>query len=93
MPRPMTTAQAGRLGGIRSRRTLDPESARAMVCVREARKLFRAHLLTCFWWARPDVPIGIDQVTWVADGLRRFGGRETWRAAARLERLLPPRTP
>jgi hypothetical protein len=61
-----------------------------MVCVREARKLFRAHYVTCFWWARPDVPIGLEQVAWVANGLRKFGGRDAWRAAARLEQLLHP---
>ena len=86
----MTTADAGRLGGLRSRRTLSAESARAMVCVREARKLFRANYLTCFWWARPDLVIGIAEVPWVADGLRKHGGRVAWRAAARLEQLLLP---
>ena len=86
----MTTAEAGRLGGLRSRRTLSAESARAMVCVREARKLFRANYLTCFWWARPDVVVRIEDVVWVADGLRKHGGRDAWRAAARLEQMLLP---
>ncbi|MCC7002152.1 MAG: hypothetical protein IT357_08360 [Gemmatimonadaceae bacterium] len=90
MPRKMTTADAGRLGGLRSRRALSAESARAMVCVREARKLFRANYLTCFWWARPDLVIRIDDVPWVADGLRKHGGRAEWRAAARLEQMLRP---
>ena len=61
-----------------------------MVCVREARKLFRVNYLTCFWWARPDLVIGIDEVPWVADGLRKHGGRAEWRAAARLEQMLLP---
>lgn len=86
MPRQMTTAQAGRLGGLRSRRTLSPEAARAMVQVREARKLYREYFPTCFWWARPDLVIGLRDVAWVADGLRKHGGRDAWRAAARLER-------
>ena len=86
----MTTAEAGRLGGLRSRRTLSVESARAMVCVREARKLFRTNYLTCFWWARPDLVIRLDDVAWVADGLRKHAGRDEWRAAARLEQMLPP---
>ena len=90
MRRKMTTADTGRHGGLRSRRTLSPESARAMVCVREARKLFLANYLTCFWWARPDLVIGIDEVPWVADGLRKPGGRAEWRAAARLEQMLSP---
>ena len=86
----MTAAEAGRLGGLRSRRQLTAESARAMVCVREARKLFQAHYITCFWWARADLIIRAEDVAWVADGLRKHGGREAWRAAARLERLLTP---
>ncbi len=86
----MTTAEAGRLGGRRSRRQLSAESARVMVSVREARKLFRANYITCFWWARPDLIIRAGDVAWVADGLRKHGGREAWRAAARLERLLMP---
>lgn len=86
----MTTAEAGRLGGLRSRRQLSANSARAMVCVREARKLFRANYLTCFWWARPDLIIRVGDVAWVADGLRKYGGRAAWRAAARLESMLIP---
>jgi hypothetical protein len=85
----MSTAEAGRLGGLRSRRALSPEAARAMVAVREARKLFRAHYLTCFWWARPDLTIGLNDVAWVADGLRKHGGRDAWCAAGKLQRLLP----
>lgn len=84
----MTTAEAGRLGGRRSRRVLSPDDARAMVRVREARKLYRAHYVTCFWCARPDLVIRAADVRWVADGLRKHGGREAWRAAARLERPL-----
>jgi uncharacterized protein with von Willebrand factor type A (vWA) domain len=86
MKRTMTTAEAGRLGGLRSRRQLSPEAARAMVRVREARKLYRAYYATCFWWARPDLVIGAADIAWVADGLRKHGGRDAWRAAARLEK-------
>lgn len=93
MSRSMTTAEAGRLGGLRSKRTLSAQSARAMVAVREARKLFHANHLTCFWWARPDILIHASDVAWVADGLRKHGGREAWRAAARLEQMLLPASP
>lgn len=86
MPRRMTTAQAGRLGGLRSRRALSPDAARAMVQVREARKLYRAYHTTCFWWARPDLVVGLRDIAWVADGLRRHGGRDAWHEAARLDR-------
>jgi hypothetical protein len=64
-----------------------------MVAVREARKLFRANHVRCFWWTPPDFVIRVEDVAWVADGLRKHGGREEWRAAARLEQLLlPPAT-
>lgn len=86
----MTTAEAGRLGGRRSKRHLSAHAARAMVGVREARKLFRTNYIRCFWWARPDLVVGIEDVAWVADGLRKHGGREEWRAAARLEQMLMP---
>ena len=88
----MTTAAAGRLGGLRSRRKLSAEGARAMVGVREARKLFRANYTTCFWWVRPDLVIRAGDVPWVADSLRKYGGRDAWRAAARLEQMLKPAT-
>ncbi|MDX2192168.1 MAG: hypothetical protein NW201_02360 [Gemmatimonadales bacterium] len=84
----MSTADAGRLGGIRSRRRLSAAAARRMVAVREARRLFREHHVTCFWWARPDLVIRADDVPWVADALRKHGGRHEWRDAAKLERLL-----
>jgi hypothetical protein len=61
-----------------------------MVCVREARKLYRRHHVTCFWWARPDLTIRMGDVAWVADGLRKHGGRDGWRAAARLDQLRVP---
>ena len=61
-----------------------------MVRVREARKLFRTNYITCFWWARPDLIIRAEDVAWVANGLRKHGGREAWRAAAALDRLLTP---
>ena len=88
MSRAMTTAEAGRLGGQRSRRQLSAQTARAMVSVREARRAYRSHHLTCFWWARPDFVIRIGDVAWVADGLRKHGGRDSWRLAMRLEQLL-----
>jgi hypothetical protein len=76
--------EIGRRGGLRSRRRLDPETARDMVRVREARRAFRRFRATCFWSYRPDLEIGLDQVGWVAEQLRKHGNREAWRIAARL---------
>jgi hypothetical protein len=76
--------QIGRRGGLKSRRTLDPAAARDMVRVREARRAFRRFRAICFWSCRPDLEIGLAEVPWVAEQLRRHGNREAWRVAERL---------
>lgn len=77
-------AEIGARGGRRSRRTLSPEDARAMVRVREARRAFRKYRSQCFWSYRPDVEIGPADVGWVAEQLMKHGDREAWRVGARL---------
>ena len=74
----------GRRGGLKSRRALDPAIARDMVRVREARRAFRRFRTTCFWSYRPDLVIGLAEVPWVVEQLKRQGNREAWRVAARL---------
>jgi hypothetical protein len=68
----------GRRGGIKSRRTLDPETARQMVRVREARRAFRRYHTRCFWSYRADLQIGPDDVEWVAEQLMKSGDRTAW---------------
>ncbi len=77
-------AEIGRRGGRKSRRALDPTTARDMVRVREARRAFRRFRSTCFWSYRPDLHIGLADVPWVAEQLMRHGNRQAWRAGARL---------
>lgn len=77
-------ARIGRRGGRVSRRTLSPAQARAMVRVREARRAYRRFYGQCFWSYAPDLRITSDDVPWVAEQLRRHGGREAWDVAARL---------
>jgi len=77
-------AEIGARGGRRSRRTLDPDTARAMVRVREARRAFRRFRTSCFWSYRPDLEIGMSDVPWVAEQLMKQGNREAWMAGARL---------
>ena len=77
-------AAIGRRGGIKSRRTLDPETARAMVRVREARRAFGRYYARCFWSYRRDLVIGLSDVPWVAEQLMKHGDQETWRIAATL---------
>jgi hypothetical protein len=71
-------AEIGRKGGKRSRRRLDPETARKMVRIRQARRAYRRFHASCFWSYRPDLKIGADDVPWVAETLMRTGGRAAW---------------
>ena len=77
-------AEIGRRGGRKSRRVLDPETARAMVRVREARRVYRRFHAKCFWSFDPDYRIGLSDVAWVAEQLRKHGGRDAWEAAEKL---------
>ncbi len=77
-------ASIGARGGRKSRRTLDAETARTMVKVREARRAFRRFRTTCFWSYRPDLEITAADVPWVAEQLMKHGNRAAWHAGARL---------
>jgi len=77
-------ARIGARGGRKSRRALDPDTARMMVRVREARRAFQRFRSTCFWSCRPDLAIGAADVAWVAEQLMRHGNREAWRIGAKL---------
>lgn len=77
-------AEIGRRGGEKSRRSLTPETARAMVRVREARRAYRRFHTECFWSFDPDYVIGSGDVAWVADQLQKHGGRQAWLLGAKL---------
>lgn len=77
-------AEIGRKGGRVSRRRLTPEAARSMVRVREARRAYREYHASCFWSSAPDLRIEAKDVGWVAEQLKRHGGRDAWNVAARL---------
>jgi hypothetical protein len=77
-------AEIGRRGGRASRRTLSPEMARQMVRVREARRAYRRFFHQCFWSYAPGLKLSAADVPWVAEQLRKHGGRAAWEAAARL---------
>ncbi|MHB1328950.1 MAG: hypothetical protein ACYC2K_12180 [Gemmatimonadales bacterium] len=77
-------AAIGRKGGTRSRRSLDPETAKEMVRVREARRAFHRFRTSCFWSYRSDLIIGSADIEWVAEQLMKHGNREAWHVARRL---------
>lgn len=77
-------AEIGRRGGRKSRRRLDPATAREMVRLREARRAFRQFHAQCFWSCDPDYALAARDVPWVAEQLMTFGGRRGWELGARL---------
>jgi|SRR5665213_2731347 hypothetical protein len=79
-------AEIGRRGGLKSRRSLDPETARQMVRLREARRAFRRFHAVCFSALSVDRPVRQDDVDWIAERLIREGGE----AEAVGLRLRPP---
>jgi len=77
-------AEIGRRGGRKSRRSLAPEKARQMTRVREARRAYRRYHARCFWSFDPDYVVGESDVAWVAEQLRKHGGRDAWELASKL---------
>ena len=77
-------AEIERRGGKKSRRALTPETARDMVRVREARRVYRRFHATCFWSFDPTYRIGRSDIAWVAEQLRKHGGRDAWEIASKL---------
>ena len=68
----------GRRGGRKSKRVLDPVTARQMVKVREAKRAFKRYYSECFWSYDPDHLITKDDVSWVAEQLMKHGSRKCW---------------
>ncbi|HEX2882199.1 MAG TPA: hypothetical protein VHO25_21915 [Polyangiaceae bacterium] len=77
-------AEIGRRGGRKSRRTLGTQAAREMVRVREARRAFREFQVTCFWSVDPAYRVTAKDIPWVAEQLKRNGGRRGWVVGAKL---------
>jgi hypothetical protein len=77
-------AEIGRRGGQRSKRALEPSTARQMVRLREARRAFRRFHARCFWSAARDYVVTPEDIAWVAKQLMTHGGREGWRIGTRL---------
>jgi len=74
----------GSRGGRKSRRSLDPETARGMVRIREARRAFRRFHARCFWSHDPGYRVEEADIPWIAEQLMRYGGRAGWKKGASL---------
>ncbi len=90
-------AAIGRKGGAKSRRSLSSETARDMVRVREARRMF--NLLTlieeyrerCLWFLRPDyAPKTTAEIVRVLDLIERYGDRAGYERAEEIKAWLSP---
>jgi hypothetical protein len=77
-------SEIGRKGGERSRRVLSTENAKEMVRVREARRLFHLFHDRCFWSAPANLETTRKDVDWVAQQLRKHGGKAGCLAAGKL---------
>jgi hypothetical protein len=77
-------AKIGSKGGKKSRRTLTPEAAKAMVRLREARRAYRQFHTQCFWSYRADYKVSPEAIEWVAKRLMTFGGWAGWEKGAKL---------
>jgi hypothetical protein len=77
-------SEIGRHGGRASKRKLTAEDARSMVKIREAGRAYRKFHALCFWSYKPDLKISAVDVAWVAEQLKKNGGREAWLVAAKL---------
>jgi hypothetical protein len=55
-----------------------------MVRLREARRAYRRFHATCFWSSDPEYRVGPADIAWVAEQLRKHGGRDAWETASKL---------
>jgi hypothetical protein len=77
-------SRIGRKGGLKSRRHLDPSTARQMVRLREARKAYKQHHTQCFWSYDPNYFVKVEDIPWVAEQLMKNGNRELWLKGTKL---------
>jgi len=77
-------SEIGRRGGRKSKRILNPEAAREMIKVREAKRAFRKYFYECFWSFDPNLEISKDDVLWVAEQLMKNGSRNCWEIGRKL---------
>ena len=77
-------AKIGQKGGQKSRRHLAPETAKAMVRLREARRTFRQFHAQCFWSFDPDYLVRKEDIPWVIDQLKKHGDRSAFMAGMKL---------
>jgi hypothetical protein len=66
---------------ITSAQRPDAEQAAKLRLAQEAYRQFRGR---CFWYLRDDLQIGVQDLDWLTQGLRCYGGREGFLLADKL---------
>ncbi|OFZ39256.1 MAG: hypothetical protein A2504_12330 [Bdellovibrionales bacterium RIFOXYD12_FULL_39_22] len=74
----------GKIGGQKSKRVLNSETARKMVCLREARRAFKKYHAQCFWSYDTEYKIMFADISWVAEQLMKNGNRALWQIGVKL---------
>ena len=77
-------AEIGAKGGKKSKRLLDPLDAKLMVKIREARKAYKNYYTRCFWSYDPNIQIGKDDLSWVAEKLEKYGDLHAWKLSKKI---------
>lgn len=77
-------SEIGRKGGKKSRRSLNPVTAKKMTQVREARRAFKKYHSQCFWSFDPNYIVRLEDVSWVSEQLKKNGNRKLWLLGAKL---------
>ena len=76
--------EIGRKGGKTSRRRLEPEVAKDMVRLREAKRAYKRYHSQCFWSFDPEYKIRFEDIHWVGTQLMKTGDRKLWYLGAKL---------
>ena len=77
-------SEIGRIGGRKSRRKLDSETARGMARLREARRLYKKYHTQCFWSYDPQYVVKLSHIPWLCEQLMKNGNRKLWMLGAKL---------
>lgn len=77
-------AKIGRKGGQKSRRSLSPETAKNMVKIREARRIFKKYHSRCFWSFDPQYKVQLSDLAWLIEQLKKNGDRKLRELASKL---------
>ena len=80
----MYLSEIGKIGGSKSRRKLDSRTARDMVRLREARRIYKKYHTQCFWSHDLNYVVNLQDVPWISQQLMKNGNRKLWIIGSKL---------